>query len=327
MSEFFVKENYTSDNATRAFEHNYRALSALLPASVQFVLCSIAMTAIIRVPTLRQGQSLFMVNLVLSDILRTVVGVWSFQKFFFRVNAITDGDVVSCKIFLFLWYFQFFWSMWGTVLIVYGRYSTVYRPLETNITTHKAAIAICCTCATGVIVALFPVFGWAQYDIRYQFQSYTCLLAENKENQAMSFSIFYFGLTFAIPLVLVTVFLTQTLRKVIRSARIRQRMTYNSQPDRVGVEASSGEQSMVKSKAFWYVISVVTSNVILPAPYVAVQLIGRSTTISVGGRVYASTAVVFSLNFVVNALLYVFWVKTFTRSLADVLCCRRLRQR
>ena len=325
MSGFFVNGNDTSDNATRTFE--YHVFSAFLPASIQFVLCSMAVAAIIRVPALRQGQNLFMVNLVISDILRTVVGVWVFPVFFFRLQAVTEGDIISCKIFLFLWDFQFFWSMWGTVLIAYSRYSTVSRPLEANITTRKAAIAIGCTCATGVIIALLPFFGWAQYDIRYKFssQSYVCSLTENKKNQAMSFSIFYYGLAYATPLALVSVFLSKTLRKVITSARIRRTMTYNAKPDRVEAEASSGGQSMARSKALWYVIAVVASNVILPAPYVAVQLI--NTTILVDGGVQAVTGIIFSLNFVVNALLYVFWAKTFMQSLADVLCCRRLRQK
>ncbi|XP_065826886.1 opsin-VA-like [Oscarella lobularis] len=333
MSRVFVNENYSGDNATRAFlsnsEYNYRALSTLVPAAVQLVLCSIAMAAVIRVPALRQGQNVFMANLVLSDILRTVVGVWSFQMFFFRVEAVTDGYLVSCKIFLYLWYFQFFWSMWGTVLIAYSRYSTVSRPLETSLTTRKAAIAAGCACIMGVIIALFPVFGWAQYDVRYMFysQSYTCLLTGKNDNDIMSFYIFYFALAYGIPLVLVIVFLTQTLQKIIASARNRQRMTYNVQPDSVESSAglSPGGQSMIKSKALWYVISVIASNVILPAPYIAVLIIGRS--IPVSGKAYAATTVIFSVNFVINALLYVFWVRTFLRSLADVLCCRRLRQR
>ena len=316
----------TLNSTVHSFRPGKLQFAVIIPTAVQFVLCSIALVAIVRIPALRKGQNLFLVNLVIADLITTFVGIWitvlSFTDIDSEYKAARYANV--CKAFTAIWHFQFFWLMWGTVLITYNRYSMVAHPFRPGITTRKALIEIACTCAVGLFIVSLPFYTWAKYSLRHypKKKAYKCGIDKTDFKMYLSFTIFYYAISYAVPVTLVTVFLVMILRRLLQSARATQR--------NAGVRSSSAVESggtsvrelpspsIVNSKTFWYVVVVVSTNVLLPAPYIIGILLPNSKLFLVGGTILRT-------DFVINSVMYVFWVKTFSRSLVDIIRCRKIR--
>ena len=183
----------------------------IVPTAIQFVLCSIALVAVIRIPVLRKGQNLFLANLVVADLIGTFVGIW--------ITVISFSDIRHaevCKTFMAIWHFQFFWLMWGTVLITYNRYSMVAHPFRPGITTRKVAIEIACTCTVGLFIASLPFYTWAKYTLRDnpKKNTYRCGIDHSDFKKYISFRISYFAVFYAIPVILIATFLVMILRRI-----------------------------------------------------------------------------------------------------------------
>ncbi|XP_065845892.1 neuropeptide FF receptor 1-like [Oscarella lobularis] len=264
----------TLNSTVHSFRPGKLQFAVIIPTAVQFVLCSIALVAIVRIPALRKGQNLFLVNLVIADLITTFVGIWitvlSFTDIDSEYKAARYANV--CKAFTAIWYFQFFWLMWGTVLITYNRYSMVAHPFRPGITTRKALIEIACTCAVGLFIASLPFYTWAKYSWRHypKKKAYKCGIDKTDFKMYLSFTIFYYTISYAVPVTLVTVFLVMILRRLLQSARATQR---NAGVRSSGAVESGGTSvrelpspSIVNSKTFWYVVVVVSTNALLPAP-------------------------------------------------------------
>ena len=320
-----------SNSVLRPLEErvNYIQIALLVPACVQLFLCAIATVAIVRVRALRTGQNLYIVNLILSDVLRAILGVWVFT-FSVRGYELDDTQEASnaCVSFYFFWHWQFFWSMWGTVLISQSRYSTLKDPFADGVTTRKAAIASAITFAIGIVIAVPPLFTWAKYALKVYvapsgYYRLVCTVDRSDPAKILSFVVFYYGLSYWVPFVIVIYYLVQTLRIVVRSMIERRQLT--ALPA-VTVNAKTTVQfptSVIKSKALWYVIAVVVSNALLPAPYIVVQIL-RGARVVLPDKLFVATGFIFHFNFLANSAFYCFWAKTLTRSLWDVLRCRRL---
>ena len=282
----------------------------IIPTVVQFILSSIALAAIVRIPALRKGENLFLTNLVIADLIAVFIGicltVLSFSDVDSEIKVVVHAIV--CKTFQAIWHFQFFWSMWGPVLIAYNRYSMVAHPFRPSITTRKAAIAIAFTCAVRLFIASLPFYTWAKYSFRYIPMKgvYTCEIDHKDFKKYLSFRIFYHGISYAVPVTLTAicfVMILQSVRAIQRNASVR---------------SSSAVPSIVNSKTFWYVVVVVSTNAILPAPYIIGLFLLHVDLVAVG-------FIILRINFAINSVLYVFWVKTVSRSLVDIIRCRKIR--
>ena len=304
---------------------SYTQVAFVIPACIQLLLCAIALVAIARVRVLRSGQNVYIVNMIISDVLRAIVGLWLFIEALYGYDYGDKTAIPACQTVLFLWHWQFFWSMWGTVVISQSRHSTISNPLAAGVTTRKAAVTSATTCLIGLVVAAPPLFTWAKYVIKYallgdgHFITFCTLDLSNTANY-LSFVLVYFGVSYWLPLAIVIYYLVKTLRLVIQNAVERRRLNALSSS---GAETGQSTSPFYKSKALWYVISIVFSNAILPAPYIIIMFV-RSFR-RVGSAAFVAAALIFTLNFLVNSVLYCFWVRTLTRSLRDVFCCRKLR--
>ena len=161
----------------------------------------------------------------------------------------------------------------GTVLITYNRYSMVAHPFRRGITTRKAAIEIACTCTVGLFIASLPFYTWAKYTLRYnpKKNTYRCGIDHSDFKKYISFRISYFAVSYAIPVILIATFLVMILRRLVQSARATQRNSgahTSSTVEAGGTPARGSQPSIVNSKAFRYVVVVVTTNAVLPAPYI-----------------------------------------------------------
>ena len=172
------------------------------------------------------------------------------------------------------------------------------------------------------------LFTWAKYALKVYvapsgYYRLVCTVDRSDPAKILSFVVFYYGLSYWVPFVIVIYYLVQTLRIVVRSMIERRQLT--ALPA-VTVNAKTTVQfptSVIKSKALWYVIAVVVSNALLPAPYIVVQIL-RGARVVLPDKLFVATGFIFHFNFLANSAFYCFWAKTLTRSLWDVLRCRRL---
>ena len=305
---------------------DYVQLAIIIPGSLQLVLCAFASLAIIRVRALRVGQNIYVVNMVLSDILRGILGVWIFAFGLSSYGYNSRAGSNACVPFFFFWHWQFFWSTWGTVLISRSRYRTIKDPLADGVTTRKAAFASTATCLMGIVIAVPPLFTWARYKMSTfvdpnGYYSHYCVVDQSNHTNYLSFLLFYYGISYWLPFVFVIYYLGQTLRIVFRSIAERRRLTGLAS----GASDTEANRStpLFKSKALWYVIALVASNAIFPAPYIITQVL--RSTIRISADIVIATGLVFRINFLVNSVLYCFWAKTLTSSLWNVVRCRKLR--
>ena len=141
MSGSGFEEINSTQNQSNSTDQNLKRLTLTsieaglyVQTFVHLFLCTIALTAIVRVRALRVGQNVYIVNMILSDILRVIVGLMLFT--FYKMKTHEFGSQAPknfCVYFLFIGYWQFFWSVWATILIVRSRYSTICNPLAPGV--------------------------------------------------------------------------------------------------------------------------------------------------------------------------------------------------
>ena len=327
MSGSGFDEINSTQNQSNSTDPNLKKLAltfaeagAFVQTFVQLLLCTIAFVAIVRVRALRVGRNVYMVNMVLSDIARVIIGL---LVFIYGMTTQKFGSLAQknfCVYFLFLAHWHFFWSMWATILIVRSRYLTICNPLAPGVSTRRAAIASIVTCAMGIVIAMPPLFTWAKYTNIYSIENgEQCVIDFSNHVNHLSHFLFYYGLSYVLPVVVITYYLAATLKRVLQSAIERRRLTALSSNSTETEQQST--TPIYKSKAFWYVIALVASTAICPAVYVIVH----SRLFQVSSKVFAAADMIFTTNFLVNSVLYCFWVRTLTRSLWNVLRCRKLR--
>ncbi|XP_065846845.1 ultraviolet-sensitive opsin-like [Oscarella lobularis] len=292
-------------------------------ACLQLLFCGTALVAIIRVRALRVGQNVCIVNLVLSDIVRAAL---LFLTFSYQLKAYKYGSDErrnTCVFMLFLDNWQSFWSMWATVLILQSRHSTIRDPLAPGITTRKATIASVITCLMGIVIVLPLFFTWTKYKVTYiigkdGYFLAVCFRDVSNFTGYVSFTFFFTGVSHWLPFAIVIYYLVRTLKLVAQSAKERRQLS--------AVDSNANNATttpLYKSKALLYVILIVVSNAILPVPYIIVQILQIFR--GVERRLLSVVGIIFTLNFLVNAIFYCYWVRTFLRSIWDIVRCRKVR--
>ena len=333
MSGSGFEESNSFHNQTNSTEFipKMNILSVVLSIMVctQLLLCAIALIAIVRVRALRVGQNVYIINLILSDVAHILVAFLAVTRSLMKYNVGNQEAKNICVTTLFIVYAQFFWSMWGAVLLQYSRYSTVRDPLAPGVSTRKATIASTITCAIGIVIAVPPFFTWAKYTLTYAIEDgqyiEQCFANFSNPTNHISFTFFYYTVSYWLPVAVTIYYLLRTLKIVITSANERRRLTDPTTSNRTKTEPSATTTPpLYKSKALWYVIVLVGSNVLLPPFFVVLHILHAFFRID--QNLLFAASVPFLINLFINSLIYCFWVKTLTRHLGDVLRCRKLQR-
>ena len=119
MSGSGCEENNSSHNQSNATDglknligsDHYIQVALVIPACIHLSLCTIALAAIARVRVLRVGQNLYIVNMIFSDVLSAIVGLWLFIFALYDYDYGNQRMIPACQTVLFLWHWQFCWSM------------------------------------------------------------------------------------------------------------------------------------------------------------------------------------------------------------------------
>ena len=343
MSGSGFEESNSTLNQTNSTELilkvNVLSLALSFAVCAQLLLCAVSLIAIVRVRALRVGQNVYIVNLILCDFARILVAILAVIRRLMKYDVGNQEAENLCVTTLFLLYAQLCWSMWGAVLLQQSRYSTVRDPLAPGVSTRKAIILSATTCAIGVGIAVPPFFTWAKYTLTYvvvdgQYIVEQCFTSFADSTSHISFTLFYYTLSYWLPVAVTIYYLVRTLKIVISSAIERRRLTdpmtskRTEQPATTTAAATTTTTTtttpLYKSKALWYVIILVVSNVVLP-PFLVVLNILRPFFRIDQNLLYAASTL-FITNSLVNWLVYCFWVKSLTRHLGNVLRCRKLHR-
>jgi hypothetical protein len=182
---------------------------------------------------------------------------------------------------------------------------------------------------TSWLAALFtplpPLLGWSSFGLKRIGKTYMCKRSPRCKELAHAIYMPIFNLgNYIIPAVIVLLLLSRifVIYRQYERSRGRPRGSSNSNSTIVLSRFQTESQpatvlaqikETVRSKAFLYIVFIAVSNLILAAPYICAQFytsvradLGLDQGIS--DNVLGTAIASFQLNFVVNAILYVFWI-------------------
>ena len=343
---YFINDT-PSVNATVPSSNLGKNFLVVIPATVQLLLCGIALKVLYQVPSVRTASMLPVIHLVTSDFVRAIVGFLGIPVMGVQRTATpSTADTLLCVAFHFINNAQFAWSNWAIAIVAYSRADVIANVLTPTFTKRKFWGFAVASWLIVIITSLPPLVGWSPFGFQRRVNSYVCAIAADREGllHALYMPLFYV-VNFFVPSVLVVLCFSRVLRVAIRYVRAHNPSS-SMQTNIVMLSAGDlapsyfqqhREQTaktqikdILRSKAFRYMVTVVMTNLFLFAPFVGVKSYS-SMCIGLGlrrGRCVPETVltvvtVLHTLNYNINAFLYVFWIRTVQQSARTLFCCGR----
>ena len=336
----FLQFNETSESA------GFITADAIvvIPSVIQLLFCVVVLRVFYKLPNLRTSANFPIINLIASDFVRALVGFLAVPLYSASkpdtVDKLSRADKILCQAFWFGNHFQFAWSSWAIVMLSYSRSDVIVNMLYPTFSkkrfwTWSAAIWV------GSLVTTLPPFvGWSSYGYLKPTDSNDVVCSSGADGNgllhALYLPLFYF-INFVLPCFFVILCFSRIVRVVqhptssSRQSNIIMLANFSSPTDQSSQHPSTASQikAVVKSKAFIYIVMIIISNVLLSFPYVFVQT--YSAVISELGLhhlhrpaiAFYISSLLFTANFNVNSVLYIFWIKTFQHTTAAMFPCRR----
>ncbi len=344
-NESLVSINSTSLNTTLEETFDVSSLLYRIPAVSQLVLCGIVLYAFYRLPTVRKVINYPIIGLVASDILRAVLTLLSIPLGFMQYGNPSNGEQIYCKFFRYVNNIQLSWSSWALVIITYSRYDAVANVFDQKFNKRRFWTLTVTSWIVSVLTSLPPIIGWSSYNLMKMKDVSICTTGSNgKDLASATFLPFFYFVNYVVPSILVLILLSCIARIAIKQKRQRQPSSSNTDnrivelPGFFHPSSSSSKQNkqdstahfkkIIMSRVFLYVVLIVATNIFFLAPYVGMT---SFDTVSRGlGRrkkipyfVMQINTILFMVNYNVNCLLYIFWIKSFQHAIAALCCCRK----
>ena len=323
---------------------------AIIPTVIQFLLCCIVLRVFYLVPSLRTVSNLPIINLIASDILRSVTTFIALSVYADPLTTSpSTGDLALCEAFHYINHAQFAWSSWAIAIISYSRSDVILNALTPKFNKRKFWIFAVTTWSVSLLTALPPLVGWSSFGFKKRENSSfrRCLVGVAGKGLAHAVYVpLFFVVNFLVPFALVIVCMFRVVRVTKHYSRAHSSPSGRRHLNVVVMPTNDYLQTgkhlkrekytrtvrkrikeTIKSKAFRYVVIIITSTLLLLAPYVIVRSydaacleMGSDKCIPDIG--YEVTTMLFVVSFNVNAFLYVFWIRTFQKA-TIALCCRQ----
>lgn len=334
--------NQTSTlNTTTSSGPTYSFFLAI-PTAVQLLLCGIVLFLFCRHPRLRTASNLPVVNLIASDVARTVLSLLAiFVYGAAPISKPSTADNILCAAVQYINNAQFAWSSWAIAIIAYSRYDTVVNVFTPKFSKKHFWVFAMISWLVSLLTAMPPLIGWSSYG--FTRRGGRCTTGSNGDGllHAAYLPSFYI-VNFLVPTVFVIICFCRIFLKV--RSHLKYRNTDNSLAranvavlTSTSLSSNQSEQQqhretvgtrvkeIISSRAFRYIAAIVMTNLLLVTPFACVKCYSAvCSELGMYGCVpriaYQISSIVFALNFNVNAFLYVFWVKTM-RQFAMSLCC------
>ena len=326
-------------------------LVGVIPSIVQLLLCGIVLRVFYQVPSLRKVSNLPVIHLVTSDFVRATVGFLAVSVYGVQTSKPSTFDTLLCQTFQVINNAQFAWSNWAIAIVAYSRADVIVNVLAPTFTKRKFWCFAIASWLVSVITSLPPLVGWSSFGLRRETSSYIYTCGIGADQKGLLHALYlplFFAVNYFVPSVLVALCFSRVLQVTIRyirahnssnnmQANIVMLPADDSSPSHLQLEQQRRERAarnqikdILYSKAFRYIVALVMTNLLLVAPYVGVKIydhvcselwLERETCAH--SSVFTVVALLYMLNFNINALLYVFWIKTIQQSTVNLFCCRR----
>ncbi|XP_062506442.1 uncharacterized protein LOC134183015 [Corticium candelabrum] len=325
---------------------NITALVAI-PSAIQLLFCVVVLRVFYKVRSLRTSANYPIINLIASDFLRGVVGFLAITSFFGSraetISELSSMDIILCRTVGFCNNVQLAWSSWAIATVSYSRSDVIVNVLSPTF-TKKRFWMVSVISWIGTLTTALPLLGpWSSYGhVRSKSNNgYVCRAGGDGDGllHALYLPSFYF-INFLLPTFLVILFFSRIVRTVQhqklleRSGRSNVVMLSNfSMTGESAQQPSMARQLnvIIRSKAFIYTVVIIITNLVFSFPYVVVQAYTAVVAelgldhLQLEDAAFQVTTIFFTLNFNINSLLYIFWIKTFQQTAAAMCPCLRRR--
>lgn len=338
-----VKTGLCSSN-----ELNLTVISILVPSCIVLVVCSVVVFIMLRVHEMRTATNLLFLNAATGDWLRGILGIAA-TVLYIRPIQYNETNEIICTIFYAVHFSQGFVSFWSIAALTYDRYDLLMRPLNRSIGGKQIAFILTFIWISAAAFALLPLIGWSQYrlfQLPHDPTKALCLVTRPETNAFdESYMSVYDICAYVVPVILIIVCYGKIVLMVRRQNQKQTapgatvaniiientRAIANAAVGGIEISASRRQtglgsiaaeehhdtpQSFVRSKVFKTVTAVVCTNLLLTLPWVLLLELETHEIIVIKtfpNPLKASLQALFYCNFVVNSVIYVFWLRNTLR--------------
>ena len=306
--------NGTGNTGRSVFTSTREALSfvVLCVGALTIALCGLICTIQVRTQELHKVSNFVMLNSLIADLVSGVASIMLI-KLAYRTFDYTTGNDALCKIAFIVSFLTSGWSTWAVFLVAFDRYDAVVNCMRRKFKLHRAIIALCCTISLAVLFAIFPATGLGKFEaglFPLPNQKGMCSLVNNRvggTKAVVIYGVTYYAVMSYLPQILTAIFLGIILFTAWKCKRKRLRDAASQRQ-----ESSSPLLELIKSKGFKFVIAIIVCKLICTIPF-HIHNIGIGTNAFRFPLAIASaTEVLFNANFLMNSILYFFWLKSST---------------
>ena len=208
------------------------------------------------------------------------------------------------------------WSTWAVFLVAFDRYDAVVNCMRRKFKLKRAIVAVSCTVSLALLFAIFPATGFGKFEtgllLLPKQKKGLCNMVNNRSGGTIYKAVLIYGVTYYavmsyLPQLLTAIFLGIILFTAWKCNRKRRRDAASQTP-----ESSSPLLELIKSKGFKFVVAIIVCKLICTIPFHTYN-IGLATNAFRFPLAIANVAeVLYNANFLMNSILYFFWLKSST---------------
>ncbi|XP_065826935.1 substance-K receptor-like [Oscarella lobularis] len=292
--------------------------------ALTILLCGLICTIQVRTQELHKVTSFVMLNSLTADLVSGVGSIMLINTAYKTFDYTTGNDAL-CKIAFMVSLLTGGWSAWAVFLVAFDRYDAVVNCMSRKFKLHRAIIAVSCTISLAVLFAIFPVTGLGKFKsglFPLPNQKGRCRLVNNRLGSikaAFIYGVTYYAVMSYLPLLLTAIFLGIILFTAWKCKRKRRRDAASQTQ-----ESSSPLLELIKSKGFKFVIAIIVCKLICTIPFHIYNIGIGINAVRLPVAIASATEVLYNANYLMNSILYFFWLKSSTVQWKWICnCCKK----
>jgi hypothetical protein len=275
-------------------------------------------------------SNLVVFHAVAADLMNGIshlLGLWILGK----PVAIMSSNEVLCQITSLMTLSAIGWSSWSTFFIAYERFESVTRPFSRKLTLRRSFAIAVAMWMGNIVVASVGFTGVIEKPGLFRLpdnKTAICLFFRDSDwaTREKVYTVGYYTAIAFIPLSLTAYFFVRVLLGAWRVLGASD--TEVNSGNVLGIQAAQRRhvKRLLRSKGFRCIMAIIASHILLAFPFHTVNVIYVINR-SLGSKTMRPFLFMYSALFVVNSILYVYWLETLRSQLAWLLCCRSLSRK
>lgn len=321
-----VEDNNQVDTVLQPFQ-----IARLVLAVTTVVFCGIVVSAQLRSwKKLSDLSNLVVFHAVVADLMNGIshlAGTWVMGK----PVAISSFHEVFCPVMWVMTLSAYGWSTWSAFFIAYERFESVTRPFSRKLTLRRSFAIAVAMWMGNIVVASVGFTGVIEKPGLFRLpdnKTAICLFFRDSDwaTREKVYTVGYYTAIAFIPLSLTAYFFVRVLLGAWRVLGASD--TEVNSGNVLGIQAAQRRhvKRLLRSKGFRCIMAIIASHILLAFPFHTVNVIYVINR-SLGSKTTRPFLFMYSALFVVNSILYVYWLETLRSQLAWLLCCRSLSRK